>query len=69
MNEELKLILYSFRQKMKFRNGNADNLCRRMKLNMGWEVFPLCKEISCFNCILTKDYEYPERIIHVWNQL
>lgn len=73
MNEELKLILYSFRQKMHFGNGNADNLCKvitnKPMIDNEGNTVHSCVHVRCSNCTIYPLSKYHERIIHVWNQL
>lgn len=73
MNEELKLILYSFRQRMRFGNGNADNLCEiitnKPMIDNEGDTVHSCAYVKCDNCIIYPSTKYHEMIIHVWNQL
>lgn len=73
MNEELKLILYSLRQKIMFGNGTTDNLCKTMTdkpvLDDDGDIVMACANIWCLNCYIYQDYTYAAKVIHVWHQL
>lgn len=73
MNEELKLILYSLRQKITFGNGTSDNLCRiitsRTEIDEDGDISVTCIHVSCLNCLVYQDYNYATKVIHVWNKL
>ncbi len=69
MNEELKLILYSFRQRMRFGNGNVDNLCEvitnKPMIDNEKNTVHSCVHVRCGNCIIYSLSKYHEKIIHV----
>lgn len=73
MNEELKLILHSLRQKVMFGNGTADNLCRaitsKSEIDEDGDILVACVNVWCLNCHIYEDYNYAAKVIHVWNQL
>lgn len=68
MNKELKLILFTLKMKIKFGNNIGDKFCRTIADTKKGGLIK-CTNIYCLNCLFYQDYQYADRIIHVWHQL